>query len=69
MRLCLRINGIIFEDAGIGILDTVINKVYWIEKGYTGPKTNKKSETIMMKFSKLHYNTIALKSKKCLKEE
>ena len=31
-----------FEDAGIGILDTVINKVHWIEKGYTGPKTNKK---------------------------
>ena len=33
-----------FEDAGIGILDTVINKVYWIEKVYTGPKTKKKRD-------------------------
>ena len=46
MRLCLRINGIMFEDAGIGILDTVINKVYWIEKVYTGPKTKKKARQL-----------------------
>ena len=35
-----------FEDAGIGILDTVINKVYWIEKIYTGPKTKKKARQL-----------------------
>ena len=57
----------LFEEAGIEIPDTVIDRAHRIGKGYTDPKTQKKCKSVIMRFTTFRHRTIVYRSKKKLR--
>ena len=57
----------LFEEAGVEIPDTVIDRAHRIGKEYTDPKTQTKCKSVIMKFTTFCHRTIVYRSKKKLK--
>lgn len=49
--------------AGTEIPDIAIDRAHWIGKGYTGPKTKKDYNNIVVRFTTFRHKTIVYTSK------